>query len=137
MQQFHLESITVGDSAVLRISGELDTYTAQQLRERVIQFLQDGVLHLIADLRGVEFLDSTGLGALVGSLKRLRTRDGSFKLVVSTDRILHIFQVTGLLQIFTVSQSVLDAITADQDWQTSLQAEGMSAEEWCAKNGLQ
>jgi anti-sigma B factor antagonist len=67
VQPFHLESIIVGaDCAVLRIGGEVDVYTAPQLRERVIQLLANGVRHIIADLREVDFLDSTGLGALAG-----------------------------------------------------------------------
>ncbi len=68
VQPIHLESITVSaDCAVLRIAGEVDVYTAPQLRECVIRLLADGVRHVIADLREVAFLDSAGLGALVGS----------------------------------------------------------------------
>ena len=71
MPPFHLESITAGaDCAVLRVAGEVDVYTAPQLRERVIGLLAGGVRHIVADLREVDFLDSTGLGALVGSLRR-------------------------------------------------------------------
>jgi len=63
VQPFHLEPITVGaDCAVLRIEGEIDVYTAPQLREHVIRLLASGARHIIADLREVEFLDSTGLG---------------------------------------------------------------------------
>ena len=69
MQPIHLEAIPVGaDCAVLQISGEVDVYTAPQAR--VIQLLDDGARHVIADLREVDFLDSTGLGALVGGLRR-------------------------------------------------------------------
>jgi len=75
-------------------------HTAPQLREQVVQLVDGGVRHMIADLRGVDFLDSTGLGALVGSLKRLRTHDGSFKVVASGGRILRIFQITGLTRAF-------------------------------------
>ncbi len=74
MQPFHMESISAGDCAVLRVAGEIDVYTAPELRQRVIHLLDNGSLHIVADLCGVDFLDSTGLGALVGSLKRLRMR---------------------------------------------------------------
>ena len=107
MQPFHLESITAGaDCAVLRIGGEVDVYTAPQLRERVIQLLGHGARHIIADLREVEFLDSTGLGALVGSLKRLREQDGSLKLVTAADKILTIFRLTGLVHVFALHSSL-------------------------------
>jgi anti-sigma B factor antagonist len=61
VQPFHLESITAGgDCAVLRIEGETDAYAAPQLRERVIDLAGNGIVHIIADLRGAGFLDSAG-----------------------------------------------------------------------------
>ena len=137
MQPFRQESITVGsDCAVLQITGEVDVYTAPQLREQVIQLLSSGVRHIIADLRDVDFLDSTGLGVLVGSLKRLRGHDGSFKVVASGGRILRIFQITGLICAFALHPSVLDAMTTDEHWQAAVTGEGHDTEEWCRKHGL-
>ena len=137
MQAFQLESIQAGaDCAVLRVAGEVDAYTAPQLRERVIRLLADGEVHIVVDMREVEFLDSTGLGALVGSLKRLRVRQGSLMVVTSGGRILRLFQITGLTRAFALYRSVLDAISADQDWQEAIASEGRSAEEWCFKHEL-
>jgi anti-sigma B factor antagonist len=136
-QPIHLESITAGgDCAVLRIAGEVDVYTAPQLRERVIHLVDNGTLHIIADLRDVSFLDSTGLGALVGSLKRLRTGEGSLNLVINADRILRIFRITGLSQVFALHSSVQEAVTTDQHWQAAVTGEGRNTEEWCRKHGL-
>jgi len=136
VQSFHMESVSAGDCAVLRVAGEIDLYTAPELRQRVIRLIDDGALHIIADLRGVDFLDSTGLGALVGSLKRLRTREGSLKLVTSGGRILQVFRLTGLTRVFALHSSVPDAITADQHWQAAIAGQGDSAGQWCRKNGL-
>jgi anti-sigma B factor antagonist len=137
VQPFHLESITAGaDCAVLRIGGEVDVYTAPQLRERVIQLLGYGARHIIADLREVEFLDSTGLGALVGSLKRLREQDGSLKLVTAADKILTIFRLTGLVHVFALHSSFPEAIAGDQHWQAALACEGRSTGEWCREHEL-
>lgn len=137
MQPFRQESIAVGsDCAVLRITGEVDVYTAPQLREQVVQLVNSGVRHIIADLRGVDFLDSTGLGALVGSLKRLRTHDGSFKVVASGGRTLRIFQITGLTRAFALHPTLLDAMTTDEHWQAAVTGEGHDTEEWCRKHGL-
>jgi anti-sigma B factor antagonist len=136
MESFHLESISAGDCAVLRIAGEVDAFTAPELRQRVIRLADDGTRHIIADLRAVDFLDSTGLGALVGSLRRLRLREGSFSLVTSGGRILQIFRITGLTNVFALHTSVLDAITADQHWQEIIAGQGESISEWCRKNGL-
>ena len=137
MQPFHLDSITAGaDCAVLRIGGEVDVYTAPQLRERVIQLLGNGARHIIADLREVDFLDSTGLGALVGSLKRLRTREGSLALVIGADRILRIFRITGLHHVFVLRPSVQEAVTTDQHWKAAVTGDGHTIEEWCRNHGL-
>ena len=96
MASFHIEAITAGDCAVLRVAGEIDVYTAPDLRQQVIDLADNGTRHIVADLRGVDFLDSTGLGALVGSLKRLRLRQGSLGLVISGGRILQLLVITGL-----------------------------------------
>jgi anti-sigma B factor antagonist len=137
MQPFDLETVTAGaDCAVLRIVGEIDVYRAPQLRERVIQLLADGTRHVVADLREVDFVDSTGLGVLVGSLKRLRERDGSLTLVASRGRIPQLLDLTGLIRIFTLYQSVPEAISGDRHWQTALASEGHDSEEWCRKHGL-
>jgi anti-sigma B factor antagonist len=132
-----LETITAGPNcAVLRVRGEVDVYSAPQLRERVIQLVADGIHHVIADLREVDFLDSTGLGALVGSLKRLRDHDGSLTLVTSAGRIPHLFRLTGLVRVFVLCQSVPEAITGDPYWEAALETEGHGSEEWCRKHGL-
>jgi anti-sigma B factor antagonist len=131
-----MESISAGDCAVLQVAGEIDVYTAPELRQRVIGLIDEGARHVIADLRGVDFLDSTGLGALVGSLKRLRMREGSLNLVTSGGRILQIFRITGLTHAFALHSSVPGAITADQHWQVTIAGHGDSASEWCRKHGL-
>jgi anti-sigma B factor antagonist len=136
MPSLYIEAITAGDCAVLRMAGEMDVYTSPKLRQQVAALAENGTIHVIADLRGIEFLDSTGLGALVGSLKRLRVRQGSLMVVTSGGRILRLFQITGLTRAFALYRSVLDAISADQDWQEAIASEGRSAEEWCFKHEL-
>jgi anti-sigma B factor antagonist len=137
VQPFHLESITAGgDCAVLRIDGEIDAYAAPQLRERVIGLAGNGTVHLIADMRGAGFLDSAGVGALVGGLKGLRTRGGSLALVASTGRIRQVLRITGLSDALALYSRVPDAITADQHWQAAVSAEGGSTEQWCRAHAL-
>jgi anti-sigma B factor antagonist len=137
MQAFQLESIPAGaDCAVLRVAGEVDAYTAPQLRERVIRLLADGEVHIVVDMREVEFLDSTGLGALVGSLKRVRMQDGSLKLIMGSGRILHIFRLTDLSKAFAIHPSVAEAIDGDQHWQAALAHDGVGTSDWCREHGL-
>jgi anti-sigma B factor antagonist len=137
VQSFHLESVTAGgDCAVLRVGGEIDAYAAPQLRDRVSALAGNGAVHIIADLRGAGFLDSAGLGALVGSRKELRARGGSLTLVASTGRILQTLRIAGLGDAFALRASVLDAITADQHWHAVISGEGGNVREWCSEHGL-
>jgi anti-sigma B factor antagonist len=136
VQSFHMESVSAGDCAVLQVAGEVDVYTAPELRQRVIGLIDDGARHVVADLRAVDFLDSSGLGALVGSLRRLRMREGSLKLVTDGGRILQVFQITGLTHAFALHSTVPGAITADEHWQVAIEGHGGSASEWCQEHGL-
>jgi anti-sigma B factor antagonist len=132
-----LDCITAGsDRAVLRIDGDIDACTAPQLRERVRDFAGNGTVHIIADLRGVGFLDSAGLGALVGVRKELRGREGSLMLVADTGRIVQVLRITGLSDAFALHSCILEAVTADRNWQEAVSADGSSAGKWCREHGL-
>jgi anti-sigma B factor antagonist len=137
MREFRLDTIgPAGDCAVLRVTGEVDLYTAPMLRERIRELATAGAVHLIADLGQVDFLDSTGLGVLVGGLKRLREDGGSLALVINTPRILRIFQITGLTKALAAGPSVTDAITADPYWRKTAETLAGSVGEWCRQHGL-
>jgi anti-sigma B factor antagonist len=98
-----------GDHAILEVAGEIDVYTAPKLREKLIELVSDGSHNIIVDLEKVDFLDSTGLGVLVGGLKRVRNHDGSLQLVCTQEKILKIFRITGLTKVFPIHSSVADA----------------------------
>jgi anti-sigma B factor antagonist len=137
VQPFHLESITAGgDCAVLRIDGEIDAYAAPHLRERVIGLAGNGTVHLIADMRGAGFLDSAGVGGLVGGLRAVRARGGSLALVASTGRIRQVLRITGLSDALALYSRVPDAIAADQHWQAAISGDGGSTEQWCRTHAL-
>jgi anti-sigma B factor antagonist len=96
--------------SVLAVHGEVDVYTAPRFRERLISLVSEGKHRIVVDLEGVDFLDSTGLGVLVGGLKRVRTHDGDLTLVCTKSRILKVFEITGLTKVFTIYESVDDAV---------------------------
>ena len=96
--------------AILAVRGEVDVYTAPRLRERLVELVSQGKHRIVVDLEGVDFLDSTGLGVLVGGLKRLRSHDGDLSLVCTQQRILKVFEITGLTKVFSIHDSVDDAV---------------------------
>ena len=101
-----------GNCRVLTAGGCLDLHSAPVLRDRLIELLDSGQRCLVLDLEGVEFLDSTGLGVLVGGLKRVRSHVGSLHLVCQREKILKVFRITGLTKVFPIHDSVADAIAA-------------------------
>jgi anti-sigma B factor antagonist len=107
-----LSTRSEGDRTVVVVGGEIDVYTAPKLREQLIDLVAAGNYHIVVDMEKVEFLDSTGLGVLVGGLKRVRAHDGSLRLVCTQERILKIFRITGLTKVFPIHNSVDEAVAA-------------------------
>jgi len=124
------------DSTVVAVGGEIDVYSAPKLREKLISLVESGSYHLIIDMEAVEFLDSTGLGVLVGGLKRFREHGGSLAPVVTKSSILKIFQITGLTSVLPPRSSVADAIDVDPHWRQAAEAKAGSAAEWCRQHDL-
>jgi anti-sigma B factor antagonist len=104
--ELQLATHTVAGHTVLAVGGEVDVYTAPRLRERLVELVDGGARHVVVDLGGVDFLDSTGLGVLVGALKRLRAAGGTFSLVCSKEPLLKIFRITALDQVFPIHPTV-------------------------------
>jgi anti-sigma B factor antagonist len=78
--------------------------------ERSTSTRHPGEYHLVIDMEKVEFLDSTGLGVLVGGLKKVRAHDGSMRLICNQERLLKIFRITGLAKVFAIHGSQADAL---------------------------
>lgn len=96
--------------SVLAVHGEVDVATAPRLREQLISLVNGGHHRIVVDLDAVDFIDSTGLGVLIGALKRVRSHDGDMTLVCTEPRVLKVFEITGLLGVFGVHASVDAAV---------------------------
>ena len=96
--------------SVLQVGGEIDVATAPRLREQLIKLVNDQRFMIVVDLGAVDFIDSTGLGVLIGALKRVRTHDGNLVLVCTEPRIVKVFEITGLNQVFDIHPSVDAAV---------------------------
>ena len=105
-----LETSTQGDTSVVSLRGEIDVYTAPRLRQALIDLVSQGATDIVVDMDKVDFLDSTGLGVLVGGLKRVKSNDGDLRLVVTQDRIMKIFDITGLSKVFPINGSLDEAL---------------------------
>lgn len=109
-----------GDITVVSLSGELDTYSCPNLRQAVAELVDKGHLKVVLNLEQVEYIDSAGLGTLVGNLKRVSERGGQLKLVNCNSQIQKVFNITGLVRIFEQYDSESDAISSFGQGQSTL-----------------
>jgi len=91
------------------LSGEIDVYTAPQLKQELVAAIEGGCTNVIVNLEGVGFIDSSGLGVLVSALRRARERDGAVRIVCTRDNILKIFRITGLDKVFPIFSDAEEA----------------------------
>jgi anti-sigma B factor antagonist len=92
-----------GGRAVVTVKGEIDVASAPALRTQLHAVCVDGIDTIVLDLREVTFLDSSALGVLVGALRRCRESGSQFRLVITSPRLLKIFEITGLTSVFDIT----------------------------------
>ena len=105
-----LETRHEDGNTIIEVGGEIDVYTAPKLRDKITELVGNGNYHLVIDMEKVDFLDSTGLGVLVGGLKKVRAHDGSMRLICNQELLLKIFRITGLAKVFVIHGSQADAL---------------------------
>ena len=108
--QINVRAHIEGDWTVLTVAGELDVVGAPQVRQSVMDAVKDGRRCLVLDLSGVDFIDSFGIGVLVGALKRVRLLDGDLMMVVPEPRVRRVLEVCDLDRVFTLHRSLADAL---------------------------
>lgn len=84
-------------------------FTAPKLREQLVDLVGRGRYRIVVNLEGVEFMDSTGLGVLVGGLKRVKEQDGALVLAAPNQPVQRVLAITGLDQVFPVHSTVEEA----------------------------
>ena len=113
MTTLELEVDHKADWQVLIVRGEVDVTTTPRVRAQLIALLSDGKPHLIIDLEGVDFLDSSGLGALVAGLKLAQSRSGDLRIVCEHQRsVRKVLEVTGLERVLDRYDTVDEAAAA-------------------------
>lgn len=108
---FSVVSETAGaDVVVVKVHGEVDVYTAPKMKEEMQRCIDTGLTNVVVDLAGVAYMDSSGLGVLIGALKRAREAGGELIVSAPNARIARIMDVTGLGRIFNVHAATADAV---------------------------
>jgi len=98
-----------GSTTSFKLRGSLDLATAPTVRAALSEANEKAGHHLVVDLTQLEFLDSTGLGVLIGAHRRALERGGSFRVVITDGPISRLLNITGLIAVFAVYHSMEDA----------------------------
>jgi anti-sigma B factor antagonist len=106
------EDVLDAGREVIAVRGEIDLFTAPELKQKLAEAIEAGRNKVVVDLTETTFLDSTALGVLIGAVKRLRSDHGRLVLVNVDANIAKTFEITGLDQIFTILSTREDAIAA-------------------------
>jgi anti-sigma B factor antagonist len=107
--ELQLTDRSAGDWTVLDIVGEVDLYTAPALRDRIASLVDGGVRTLVVNLQQVGFMDSSGLGVLIGELRRHKEHDGDLARVCPEGSTLKVLTVTGLDKVFRIHPDLASA----------------------------
>jgi anti-sigma B factor antagonist len=102
-----------GSFAVVTVAGDVDLETASSLSDEVATATSDESPHLVIDLGGVTFLDSSGLKVLVATSKRAEKAGGSMSLVAVPHIVMRVLTVTALDKVFSIYDSVDDVLRSD------------------------
>ncbi|MHB1447200.1 MAG: STAS domain-containing protein [Acidimicrobiales bacterium] len=92
---------------VCRPKGELDAFTVSQFREALAELATSA--RLVIDLSEVPFIDSAGLGALIGGIRRTREQGGDVSVACNRSTLIRLLRTTGFDRIVTVADSVEEA----------------------------
>jgi anti-sigma B factor antagonist len=117
MRSFYISDVqsddaSDGEVAVLVIGGELDYEVSPQLRARLLGAIKAGRRRLVLDLTEVTFIDSTAIGVLAGAVARMDKVGGGSLAVVSTqEKVLQIFEITGLDSVVSLHSSRDEAVS--------------------------
>ena len=96
------------DRYLITVPGEVDLATSPELDVAIIAAIDSGTPSVVIDLTDVSFMDSSGLGVIVRALKRCREAENDLDLVITNERVLKVFGITGLDQVIPIHASIQD-----------------------------
>ncbi len=89
-----------GSVPVIDLSGDVDSYTCSKLREAIRDLIDSGDARMVVSMAGVEYIDSSGLGTLVGGMKRATEHSGKLAITGASAQIQKVLSITGLTRVF-------------------------------------
>ena len=101
----------IGNVLVVSLIGELDHHSAEEVRVKIDDRIsRENIRKLVLDFSGVTFMDSSGIGVVIGRLKKVQNRDGKVCITNVNKRVDKVFTLSGLYKIITVYNNVNEAL---------------------------
>lgn len=91
---------------IVYVSGEVDIYTAPDLKKKVLKLTAQKGNTVIIDLSDVNYMDSTGIGVFISALKSTKENDSRLKLVNLQSSVMRLFEITGLIEIIDIQPEI-------------------------------
>lgn len=98
-----LEFSVINKNLIVRFNGELDHHTAKEIREKIDSTYSDNLLkNIVIDLSNLQFMDSSGIGLIMGRYKLASNNNGKIYLINVSDRVKKILNMSGILKIVKI-----------------------------------
>ncbi len=95
----------IGESKVIEVSGEVDLYNVSELKKALFSVTDGNHSSVIVDMKNVNYMDSSGIGALVAGQKKMKAHNGTFALMNIHDDVLNILKLATLDKFFKIYES--------------------------------
>ncbi|MCL6520151.1 MAG: STAS domain-containing protein [Armatimonadetes bacterium] len=99
-----------GNVPVIDLKGDVDSYTCIKLRNAIVDLIENGEFRILISMEGVQYIDSAGLGTLIGGLRRTGERNGGMALIGANTQVKKVLSITGLTKVLDLYDNEADAI---------------------------
>ena len=107
----HLKFNKVEDKLIVSLMGELDHHSAEEVRVKIDDRIdRDNIKKVILDFGGVTFMDSSGIGVVIGRHKKMKNRDGRLCIVEINKAVNKVFEISGMYKLISVYRNVDEGI---------------------------
>lgn len=100
-----------GDKLIVSLIGELDHHSAEEVRVKIDDRIErDNIRKVILNFSGVTFMDSSGIGVVIGRYKKMQNRSGKLCVAEINGRVNKVFEISGMYKIINVYRNIDEAI---------------------------
>lgn len=108
----NIETSDLGGIKLVTVHGDIDVYSSPKVKDALYEIIDAAAYKIVINLEDIRYIDSTGLGVLIGALKKVKGSEGNITVVCSNPQIKKVFTITGLVKIFGIYPNNDEAVNA-------------------------